>query len=335
KSSTVLQEFLKKMEENGDVQTMVKLETEWKDYKTSLGKHYDKSENNLRMAIFESNEILTEKINRKYKKGLLTYTTALNDLADLTESEFYLMNGLRFSNETGKRHTRQLSGSLYQYNKTDKLPRSVDWRKRGYITSIRHQGECGSCYAFTAVAALEAHHKKKTGKLIDLSPQNIVDCTWKYGNRGCDGGLMNPAFHYAKLYGVMAESKYPYVSVARQTCNWNKKDVVATDKGYYFIQRGDELGLKHAVARRGPVAVGISGHQPSFRFYKSGVYGDNTCNVPTHAVLVVGYGTHKIHGDYWIIKNSWGTHWGKNGYGYLARNKGNMCHIATMASFPM
>ncbi|MCP9257127.1 Cathepsin L-like cysteine proteinase, partial [Dirofilaria immitis] len=98
--STVVQSFLKKMEDNGEQKAMEKLETEWKDYVTSLGKHYDTEENNLRMAIFEGNELMTEETNRKYKEGLITYTTALNEFADLTDEEFNLMNGYRATNKT-------------------------------------------------------------------------------------------------------------------------------------------------------------------------------------------------------------------------------------------
>uniref|UniRef100_A0AAF5RVT9 Cathepsin L-like n=1 Tax=Wuchereria bancrofti TaxID=6293 RepID=A0AAF5RVT9_WUCBA len=331
--STVVQEFLKKMEDNGEVQAMDKLETEWKDYVIALGKHYDQKETNFRMAIFESNELMTEKINKKYEQGLVSYTTALNDLADLTDEEFMVMNGLRLPNQTG-RERRQAFGGFYKYNKTERLPNQVDWRKKGVVTSVKAQGECGSCYAFATVAALEAYHKQKTGRLLDLSPQNIVDCTWKLGNKGCDGGYMPRTFHYASKKGIAMESKYPYVGT-KQRCKWKKNIAVVRDNGFNEIQPGDELGLKHAVAKHGPVVVGISGSRRSFRFYKNGVYSEENCGQPDHAVLVVGYGTDRSHGDYWIVKNSWGAEWGRHGYVYMARNRGNMCHIASAASFPI
>uniref|UniRef100_A0AAF5PUT0 Cathepsin L-like n=1 Tax=Wuchereria bancrofti TaxID=6293 RepID=A0AAF5PUT0_WUCBA len=331
--STVVQEFLKKMEDNGEVQAMEKLETEWKDYVTALGKHYDQKETNLRMAIFESNELMTERINKKYEQGLVSYTTALNDLADLTDEEFMVMNGLRQSNQTG-RGRRQAFNGFYKYNPNERLPNQVDWRKKGLVTSVKVQGECGSCYAFAAVAALEAYHKQKTGRLLDLSPQNIVDCTRNLGNKGCNGGTMFRAFKYASQKGIAMESKYPYIE-NEQRCKWRQSIAVAKDNGFNEIKPGDELGLKHAVAKRGPVAVGICGSKRSFRFYKDGVYSNEKCGRPDHGVLVVGYGTDRSHGDYWIVKNSWGNYWGKGGYAHMARNKGNMCHIASMASFPI
>ncbi|KAM3717739.1 Cathepsin L-like [Dirofilaria immitis] len=313
---TAVQSFLKKLEENGEEQAMKKLETEWQEYLTALGKEYDSEENKLRMAIFESNELMTEALNRKYEQGLISFKTALNDMADLTDQEFNLMNGLLLHNETShtRRYARQVSGEFLKYNKSTKLPKYVDWRKKGYVTPAKEQGLCGSCYAFAAAAALEAYNKKTKNKLLDLSPQNILDCTWDLGNNGCHGGFMNPAFYYASKAGIASEAKYPYVHTARRTCYWRKDIVAATDNGYTRIQQGDEKGLQYAVAKFGPVVVGISGYQHDFKFYKSGVYSSDQCRVPNHAVLVVGYGTSKKHGDYWIIKNSWGTNWGRNGY---------------------
>ncbi|VDO74030.1 unnamed protein product [Onchocerca flexuosa] len=139
------------------------------------------------MAIFESNELIVEETNRKYEKGLLSYTNALNHLADLTDEEFNMMNGLSLSNETYLQGGKEIV-KLYKYDRNEKLPAAVDWRKKGLVTSIKDQGECGSCYAFTAAAALEGYYKKKKGKLIDLSPQNIIDCSRKYGNNGCENG---------------------------------------------------------------------------------------------------------------------------------------------------
>uniref|UniRef100_A0A0R3RH97 Cathepsin L-like n=1 Tax=Elaeophora elaphi TaxID=1147741 RepID=A0A0R3RH97_9BILA len=335
RESTIVQDFLKKMEDNGELQAMEKLETEWKEYKTALGKEYDQSENNLRMAIFESNELVTERINREYEEGLVSYTTALNDLADLTNKEFMMRNGLRLPNDTdsyGRRKTRQANERFYHYNPNQKLPRSIDWRKKGAVTPIKNQDQCGSCYAFAAVGALESYSKQKTGKLVDLSPQNVVDCTRQYGNFGCHGGFM--VFQYAKENGIALESRYPYVA-HEQNCKWQRAIASVKTENFAEIEPGDELALKHAVAKHGPVVVGISGSSRGFRFYKSGVFDGKRCGEINHAVLVVGYGRHRIHGDYWIVKNSWGPDWGKGGYIYMARNKGNMCHIASMASLPL
>uniref|UniRef100_A0A0R3S6I7 Cathepsin L-like n=1 Tax=Elaeophora elaphi TaxID=1147741 RepID=A0A0R3S6I7_9BILA len=325
------------MENDGELQAMKKLETEWNDYKTTLGKSYDPSENSLRMAIFESNELVTEKINREFEQGLVTFKTSLNDLADLTEDEFIVRNGLRLPNSTDfnqRRKSRQTSGGYYQYNRNEPLPVSVDWRENGFVTPVKNQGECGSCYAFATSAALESYVKMRTGQLIDLSPQNIVDCTWELGNNGCSGGYMPRAFEYARNYGVARELNYPYIE-SEQRCKWNNRIALARDNGYGQVEPGDELGLKHAVAKRGPVVVGIAASSRAFRFYQSGVFVSNSCGQPDHAVLVVGYGTHPSYGDYWIVKNSWGTGWGAGGYVYMARNRRNMCHIATTASFPI
>ncbi|KAL3985039.1 Papain cysteine protease family protein [Acanthocheilonema viteae] len=326
---TIVQEFLKKMEDNGDLQTMKKLETEWNNFKAVLGKHYDQSENSLRMAVFESNELFTEKMNKEFEKGLTTYKTGMNELADLTASEFRMINGFRLPN-----HTFRVRSKTYQFEKNRRLPKSVDWRKKGFVTPIKNQGQCGSCYAFATAAALESYHKMKSRKLINLSPQNIVDCTTGYGNYGCDGGFMPLTFKYAMKYGIAKESNYPYVGVL-QRCQWKQQIAVARDKGYMEVESGNELALQRAVAKYGPVTVGIPGYHHTFQFYKSGIYARPGCNNPDHAVLVVGYGTHRTYGDYWIIKNSWGTSWGDGGYGYIARNKGNMCSIASMASFPI
>uniref|UniRef100_A0A8R1TS31 Cathepsin L-like n=1 Tax=Onchocerca volvulus TaxID=6282 RepID=A0A8R1TS31_ONCVO len=322
------------MEDNGKIQAMEKLETEWINYTTALGKHYDAEENSLRMAIFESNELITEETNRKYEQGLISYTNALNHLADLTDEEFNMMNGLSFSNATYLQGRNQNFFKLYQYNRNQKLPGAVDWRRGGLVTSVKNQGECGSCYAFAAAAVLESYYKKKRGVLIDLSPQNIVDCSWDYGNMGCNGGTVSGSFDYAKDYGIAQESKYPYVHTVQQ-CKWRSNIGIVTVNDYVLIPQGDELALQNAVAKLGPVAVAIHATQPDFRFYKSGIYSSSNCGEPNHAVLVVGYGRHPIMGDYWIVKNRWGTDWGYSGYFHIARNKGNMCGIATLAFVPI
>ncbi|VDP20794.1 unnamed protein product [Onchocerca flexuosa] len=193
-----------------------------------------------------------------------------------------MMNGLSLSNETSLQGGKEIV-KLYKYDRNEKLPAAVDWRKKGLVTSIKDQGECGSCYAFTAAAALEGYYKKKKGKLIDLSPQNIIDCSRKYGNKGCEGGNMLSSFEYAKDYGIAEESKYPYVET-EQPCKWQEKIGIVTVKGYVLVPQsdelalkhavaklgpGDELALKHAVAKHGPVAAAVHSLLPDFKNYKS------------------------------------------------------------------
>ena len=174
---------------------------------------------------------------------------------------------------------------------------------------------------------------KKTRKLISLSEQNLVDCDPK--SRGCNGGLEMFAFDLVKKHGVNTEEDYPYEG-QQTTCRFNNFTRVLPITDYLEIRPGDEEALTNYLATKGPIPVGIDAGQRSFQHYDSGTYYDSNCKkwYANHSVLVVGYGSDK-YGDFYIIKNSWGTDWGNKGYVVIARNQGNACGIATDATVPI
>jgi len=257
----------------------------------------------------------------------------LNNLADLLPEEYRRMNGF----------LRLYGDSLAKGNRTSFLtplnadiPYHVDWRDHGYVTPIKNQGMCGSCWAFSTTGSLEGQHMRKSGTLVSLSEQNLVDCSAAYGNHGCNGGLMDQAFQYIKENGgIDTEKSYPYKG-DDERCQFKKQSVGADDTGFVDVDEGSEEKLKLAVATVGPVSVAIDAGHPSFQLYKEGVYYEPACSPEQldHGVLVVGYGTDNGK-DYWIIKNSWGEKWGEKGYMRMARNRENHCGVASKASYPL
>ena len=218
-----------------------------------------------------------------------------------------------------------------------KPPKSVDWRTSGFVTEVKDQGQCGSCWAFSAVAALEGQHFKQAKELVSLSEQNLVDCSGKYGNEGCSGGLMDQAFEYIKENeGIDKETGYPYEGIDN-TCRFKRSEVGATDSGFVDIKSGDEEELINAIASIGPISVGIDASSIAFQFYSSGIYETEDCSPYDldHGVTVVGYDSLGNGQDFYIVKNSWGKDWGQNGYILMRRNQNNMCGIATAASYPI
>jgi cathepsin L len=270
------------------------------------------------------------------------YKLELNKYADMLHSEFVrTLNGFNRSTENTnsvyKTFSRIEEPVTFIGAANVEVPSAVDWREKGAVTPVKDQGHCGSCWSFSATGALEGQHFRKSGKLVSLSEQNLVDCSASYGNNGCNGGLMDNAFQYIKDNGgIDTESAYPYEAID-DSCRFNKKTVGATDKGFVDIPSGDEEALKKALATVGPVSVAIDASHESFQFYSEGVYFEPQCDSQAldHGVLAVGYGTDEDGQDYWIVKNSWGTSWGDKGFIKMARNKENACGVATQASYPL
>ena len=227
--------------------------------------------------------------------------------------------------------------SRYYQATTEKIPDSVDWRTQGYVTAVKNQGECGGCWAFSAVASLEGQHFKAAGKLVALSEQNLIDCSRAQGNEGCEGGLIDQGFQYIiNNKGIDTEASYPYNGID-QTCSFKTANIGATCSGLIDIPSGNEDDLTKAVASVGPISVAIDASHVSFQFYSSGIYFEPECSSTEldHSPTVVGYGSLGSGQDYYILKNSWGTLWGDQGYILMSRNKNNNCGIATMASYPI
>ncbi|ELV10757.1 Aryl hydrocarbon receptor nuclear translocator [Tupaia chinensis] len=275
------------------------LDTQWELWKKTYGKQYNSKVDEIsRRLTWEKNLKYISIHNLEASLGIHTYELAMNHLGDMTSEEVVQkMTGLKvppshsLSNDT-----------LYIPDWEGRTPDSVDYRKKGYVTPVKNQGQCGSCWAFSSVGALEGQLKKKTGKLLNLSPQNLVDCVSE--NDGCGGGYMTNAFQYVqKNRGIDSEDAYPYVG-QDESCMYNPTGKAAKCRGYREIPVGNEKALKRAVARVGPVSVAIDASLTSFQFYSKGVYYDENCSSDNvnHAVLAVGYGVQK-GSKHWIIKN--------------------------------
>ncbi|CAL7952458.1 unnamed protein product [Xylocopa violacea] len=312
---------------------------EWTTFKMEHNKVYKSDvEERFRMKIFMDNKHKIAKHNGNYEMKKVSYKLKMNKYGDMLHHEFVnTLNGFNKSINVKLRSQRQPVGATFIEPANVELPKSVDWREHGAVTPVKDQGHCGSCWSFSSTGALEGQHFRRSGVLVSLSEQNLIDCSGKYGNNGCNGGLMDGAFQYIRDNGgVDTEASYPY-EAENDKCRYIPKNSGASDIGYTDIPHADEKKLKAAVATIGPVSVAIDASHQSFQFYSEGVYYEPECSTEEldHGVLVVGYGTDENGQDYWLVKNSWGETWGDNGYIKMARNKFNHCGIASSASYPL
>ncbi|XP_038189296.1 procathepsin L-like [Arvicola amphibius] len=305
------------------------LDAEWHEWKTRHGKTYITHEEGQKRAVWEDNRRVIEMHNEDYAKGVHDFSMEMNAFGDLTNTEFReLMTGFQ---SMGSKEVED----LFQEPLLGDVPKFVDWRDHGYVTPVKNQGQCGACWAFSAVGSLEGQMFRKTGRLVSLSEQNLVDCSWSYGNSGCDGGLMEHAFQYVKdNEGIDTSASYPY-EARNGTCRYNPKNSAAKVMGFVKVLPSEYVLMK-AVATVGPISVGIDTKHHSFQFYRGGMYYEPRCSSSKldHAVLVVGYGEESDGKKYWLVKNSWGAGWGMNGYIKMARDRNNNCGIATHAVYP-
>ncbi|XP_052239158.1 procathepsin L-like isoform X2 [Dreissena polymorpha] len=314
-----------------DVDMSRPIEHIFETFKKVHSKQYtNELEEKTRRSIFEVNVNHIKDHNDKYAKGQKSYYLGVNQFSDLTHREFLklYMGHIRDRNTT--------NASTYLSPSNVLIPDSVDWRTKGYVTPVKNQGQCGSCWAFSTTGSIEGQHYKKTQTLVSLSEQQLVDCSTSYGNEGCNGGLMDQAFQYVKeCGGLESEEDYPYTA-EDQTCEFDESKVKATVTGYVDVEQGSESDLQIAVATVGPVSIAIDASRDSFKSYAGGVYDEPECSSTEldHGVLVVGYGSESSQ-DYWLVKNSWGTSWGDEGYIKMVRNKENQCGVATQASYPL
>jgi C1A family cysteine protease len=282
-------------------------------------KVYGFGEAPMRFAIWNKAYDFAQEHNAKG----LSWTCGVNQFSDLTKEEFSAMY-LGYNWNPNRERKVQL---LDETN----LATTVDWRTEGAVTPIKNQGQCGSCWSFSTTGALEGLHFINNGTLLSFSEQQLVDCSSSYGNDGCNGGLMDDAFKYVEAKGVELESTYPYTA-ASGTCKYSASKTVFKNKGYSDVTVDSPTQLQAAV-NKGPVSIAIEADQSAFQQYTSGIISSNCGTNLDHGVLIVGYGS-----NYWIVKNSWGTSWGMQGYVNIAtgtQNSGKgVCGINSDPSYP-
>jgi len=274
-----------------------------------------------RKAIFAENDILVESHNETNS----TFTLGHNKFSDMTEEEKASFRGRLPKSQMMHSEPVELS--------TDSLPASVDWRGTA-VNAVRDQGQCGSCWAFSSVCALEGAYYIATGSLLEFSEQQLVDCAkFSYGNLGCNGGLQENAFNYYESHDAILRADYPYTA-KNGSCQYDSLPKTTIEVGNYTNIRARSSSQTMAGLAKQPLSVSIEADKAVFQLYKTGVFDSASCGTNLdHAVALVGYGSEGGQ-DYYILRNSWGNTWGDQGYMKIANN-GDGLGICGVQSDPL
>jgi len=311
------------------------ISNEWDEF-TNFQERFSKRYNSIaelehRFESFSENikDIIAHNLDTRQN-----FTLNINQFSDLNSTEFKSMHVNGIKGEVGSYDCKSFSSSA-----TD-TPDAIDWRTQGAVTTVKDQGQCGSCWSFSSTGAIEGAWALSNGQLINLSEQELVDCAtgYRYGSHGCNGGQMDGGFKYVIENGQCDDSSYPYTSGISKTggaCQSCSK--VAQLTSCYDVKPNDQISLKGAVAQQ-PVAIAIEADTKYFQSYSSGILDSSSCGTTLdHGVLIVGYGEDNGQ-KYWLVKNSWGTTWGDNGYVKISRSDSTddagICGIAMDPSFP-
>ena len=306
--------------------------TQFYDFQERFSKKYENiQELEARFEIFRTNlrNILLHNLDINQN-----FTMGINQFTDLTPQEFkdQFVGGLR--TEVGSYGCKGFSSDA------SGAPSSIDWRQKGAVTSVKDQGQCGSCWAFATTANAESVWAISSGKLLDLSEEFLVDCATGVGyfNMGCNGGQPDSAFKYMIKNGQCSESSYPYKAGTTKTAGTCQK---CTSTGVSFsscsdVTPNDQVSLMAAVSKQ-PVVIAIEADTRYFQSYSGGILDSSSCGTKLdHAVEIVGYGSENGI-DYWIVRNSWSSSWGEQGYVRIKKtsltNDIGICGLAAEPSF--
>jgi len=296
---------------------------EFVKYMKKFNKNYKPFEMPKRFQNFLDSKDNIKRLSAEARKNGLNTKFDLTKFSDLSAEEFQKYF-------TGyKPHVRTVKKEKTVWeNVLQDIPASMDWRTKGAVTDVKDQGQCGSCWAFSATEGVESAWFMAGHQLPVLAPQQIVDCDTT--DSGCDGGDLPTAFAYVQSAGQEDENDYPYTA-EDGTCNYQSADVVAKITGFqYATQSMNETAMQAASVVNGPLSVCVDASDWSS--YSSGIItscGDSL----DHCVQIVGWDTDSGSGTpYWIVRNSWGSDWGLDGYLYVERNA-DECGIAEEATY--
>jgi len=298
---------------------------EFKKFQKKFSKTYAPSEVAYRYQVFQDNMNKAQQLNTLNPQARFGAT----QFSDLTADEFakyYLMPKNFTRDYVAPPKKTDFSGvNRFGYSPD---PTNFDWFGQGVCTPVYNQGQCGSCWAFSATETIESYFVIDGGQLTQLSMQQIVDCDTQGQDQGCNGGFPSGAYQYVQSAGGLDPlSDYPYTA-EDGTCNFNAQEVVATVTGSSSISGETGLYSQMSVGSGGPVSVCVDAS--SWQNYQGGVLTQCTNNVD-HCVQATGYANYGQSGAYWIVRNSWGASWGEAGFIWIAIGQ-DLCAIGDYAT---